>query len=182
MPAMSLGWFPAEGSGHSCCPPVGQRLASPCWAVPNTRGGGASEGSGSSAPAPDSPLHVKNMPMEEVCSCPICLGVRSDVALVLPCNHTFCLRCILQRTRRKLSCLLCGRLMSSIRFSVRADGSPARVITLLSEPAAESSLTASLQGAGTPSPDVRGERTGRPGCFSARREASPRHCHEQGLH
>jgi len=80
-----------------------------------------------------------------------CHNGNPDTCLV-PCEHTFCLRCIFPWTRRKLTCLLCRRLTSIIQFSLWADGSLLCVITLPLEHEAESHQTASLQGTDTSHP------------------------------
>uniref|UniRef100_A0A669Q363 RING-type domain-containing protein n=1 Tax=Phasianus colchicus TaxID=9054 RepID=A0A669Q363_PHACC len=82
-------------------------------------------------------------------------------ACVVPCEHHFCLRCILQRTLRKFTCPLCRRLTCTIRFSVRADGSLPCVITLPSEYEAESHDAAALWDIAAPHPAPSGSPAGR---------------------
>ncbi|XP_015732649.1 RING finger protein 151-like [Coturnix japonica] len=90
--------------------------------------------------------------------CAICRDARPDT-YVVPCEHHFCLRCILQWTLRKFTCPLCRRLMSTIHFAVRADGSLPCVITLPSEYEAESHDTASLWDVAAPHPAPSGSPT-----------------------
>ncbi|NWI53760.1 CHFR ligase, partial [Calyptomena viridis] len=54
-------------------------------------------------------------------SCPICQDTRKDVASALPCQHRFCLGCILRWVHRNPSCPLCRRTIETVRFSDHAD-------------------------------------------------------------
>ena len=59
---------------------------------------------------------MKNMAKEEALRS-ICHSVRADTHMAAPCDHRFCLHCILQCTRRKLTSLLCRMLVSAIHSS-----------------------------------------------------------------
>ncbi|OXB51982.1 hypothetical protein ASZ78_010448 [Callipepla squamata] len=63
----------------------------------------------------------KTMAAEEAWTCPVCRDARRDVAYATPCNHTFCLGCILRWARRRASCPLCRTAMKTVRVSVRGD-------------------------------------------------------------
>ncbi|NXK15605.1 TOPRS ligase, partial [Herpetotheres cachinnans] len=54
-------------------------------------------------------------------SCSICQDAHEDVAYAMPCQHQFCMGCILRYIKRKPSCPLCRRLMETVSFSVRAE-------------------------------------------------------------
>lgn len=101
---------------------------------------------------------AQNAAMEEE-FCAICRDATPD-ACVVPCEHRFCLRCILQWTLRKFTCPLCRSLMCTIRFAVRADGSLPCVITLPSEYEAESHDTAALWDVAIPRPAPSGSPAG----------------------
>lgn len=54
-------------------------------------------------------------------SCPICCEVPGDIAHALPCQHEFCLGCILRWLRGTRTCPLCRRLVSTVSFSEREE-------------------------------------------------------------
>ncbi|NWQ78529.1 TOPRS ligase, partial [Columbina picui] len=62
------------------------------------------------------------MATEPEWSCPICQDARSDIASAMPCQHQFCLGCILRWTERRPECPLCRRPIASIRFSEQDEG------------------------------------------------------------
>ncbi|NXL87824.1 TOPRS ligase, partial [Alectura lathami] len=61
------------------------------------------------------------MAMEGGWICSICRDWRMDVAYAIPCEHRFCLGCILRWAKRKPDCPLCREPMTAIRASVRGD-------------------------------------------------------------
>ncbi|OXB72620.1 UNVERIFIED_CONTAM: hypothetical protein H355_016389, partial [Colinus virginianus] len=61
------------------------------------------------------------MAADKAWTCAICCCVRQDMAHVVPCNHAFCLGCILRWAAMKDSCPMCRTAMDTIRVSVRGD-------------------------------------------------------------
>uniref|UniRef100_A0A8B9MUY3 E3 ubiquitin-protein ligase Topors n=1 Tax=Accipiter nisus TaxID=211598 RepID=A0A8B9MUY3_9AVES len=79
-------------------------------------------GSGSTSPAPPSPLqHMESAAMELDNRCPICLDSWEKTSFVIPCLHQFCYPCIVRWAESKPECPLCKGLIISIRHSVQAD-------------------------------------------------------------
>ena len=78
-------------------------------------------GSSSSPPALPSLLQQADMAKETEWSCPICQEAEKEVAYVVPCNHRFCLGCIVRWGKRNTSCPLCRRLIEIVKFSVWAE-------------------------------------------------------------
>lgn len=50
-------------------------------------------------------------------NCPICCDASDDVAYAMPCNHQFCLGCILRWAERNPSCPLCRSSILTVKFS-----------------------------------------------------------------
>ncbi|NXH97013.1 TOPRS ligase, partial [Pachycephala philippinensis] len=61
------------------------------------------------------------MARENYGNCPICKDTPKDVASALPCDHRFCLGCILRWTQINPSCPLCSTPVETVRFSERGE-------------------------------------------------------------
>ncbi|OXB67525.1 hypothetical protein ASZ78_005746 [Callipepla squamata] len=152
-PPTGSGDLPAHGPGHDCC----LRTDTDCGLSFLQRPGlTAGVQQGEQRAICSSPAQGTAMEAE---ICAICRELTPDTTVV-PCEHRFCLRCILQWTLRRFTCPLCGRLMCTITCAERADGSLPCVITLPSEYEAESRDTDHLWDTATRRPTPSGSPEG----------------------
>ncbi|XP_056369007.1 uncharacterized protein LOC130264669 [Oenanthe melanoleuca] len=66
-------------------------------------------------------LPSTKMARENYSNCLICQDTPKDVASALPCQHQFCLGCILRWTQTNPSCPLCRTPVETVRFSERGE-------------------------------------------------------------
>uniref|UniRef100_A0A8C4UA41 RING-type domain-containing protein n=1 Tax=Falco tinnunculus TaxID=100819 RepID=A0A8C4UA41_FALTI len=64
------------------------------------------------------------MAKETEWNCSICHEAETEVAYVVPCNHLFCLGCIMRWVEMGTSCPLCRRMIETVKFSVRTGSGP----------------------------------------------------------
>ncbi|XP_066847357.1 E3 ubiquitin-protein ligase Topors-like [Anser cygnoides] len=58
------------------------------------------------------------MATEADVTCPVCQGTPKEPSVVSPCQHQFCLGCIMRWAKRSANCPLCRQDITSIRYSI----------------------------------------------------------------
>ena len=58
------------------------------------------------------------MATEADVTCPVCQGTPKEPSVVSPCQHQFCLGCIMRWAERSVNCPLCRQDITSIRYSI----------------------------------------------------------------
>ncbi|XP_040434912.1 uncharacterized protein LOC121080809 isoform X1 [Falco naumanni] len=74
----------------------------------------------SSACLPNLPQPA-NVSVQTEQACPLCHNAEDGIAYAIPCNHQFCLGCIVRWRQNSPFCPLCRGPMETIRFSVWAE-------------------------------------------------------------